>query len=94
MESNYLTSLPLQAMRALAGFNPDRPGTYYIKRAIIDPPQGLQQKIFPQIEKWQEAFRTRHLGNEKLEPDLAAPKFVELLTKLRVVLLQVLKKKN
>lgn len=90
MEGSYLTSLPLQPMRSLAGFYPDRPGTYYIKRATIDPPQGLQRQIFPEVEKWQEAFRTRYLGKKKLEPDVAGPKFLELLVKLRTVLLQVL----
>jgi hypothetical protein len=46
MEKCYLTSLPLETLRALAGFDP-REKSYYIKRSVLDPPEDLQLLIFP-----------------------------------------------
>lgn len=86
MVVSYLTSLPDKAMRSLAGFLPDSSGTYYLKRANVEPPEELKRLIFPDVEKWQAAFK-----EGKVQRDVAGPNFLELLVNLRTVLLQVKK---
>ena len=84
MEGCYVTTMPIKAMRALAGFGNDRSGTFFIARAGIIPPVELQRLIFPQIEIWEERLR---LGTDCV-PSVAAGGFLELLKRLRIVLLQ------
>jgi hypothetical protein len=81
-EKCYLTSLPREAMRTLAGFEPAK-GSYFLARAHADPPLGLQEKVFPQIQGWQTS-----LNAGECEQTIAAGGFLELLQYLRVVLLQ------
>lgn len=50
MTKHYLTSLPRETMRVLAGF-PAQAGSYFIARDI-DPPQHLEALIFPQASIW------------------------------------------
>jgi hypothetical protein len=85
----YLDSLPVQAMRALAGFYPDRPGTFYLPRAAVDPPQELAKMVFPEVERWLAAF-----NDGKVQKDVAGPNFLNMLVKLRTVLLKLKKKKK
>jgi hypothetical protein len=49
MENCYMSCLPHEAIRALAGFNPQIP-QYYLKRAAIVPSETLQCQIFPTVE--------------------------------------------
>ena len=51
MENVYLTNFALPAMRALAGFKSEG-GTFYLPRAVSVPPETLQRKVFPEIERW------------------------------------------
>ena len=44
LENSYLTSLPREAMRAVAGF-PVTQGAYFIRREILPPPEALQKKV-------------------------------------------------
>ncbi|KAE8235566.1 hypothetical protein A4X13_0g9449, partial [Tilletia indica] len=46
MQGCYLTGLPRESMRAMAGFSVT-PGAYHIARASVEPPSSLQQQIFP-----------------------------------------------
>ncbi|ETI55557.1 hypothetical protein F443_01771 [Phytophthora nicotianae P1569] len=82
MEKCYLTSLPREAMRTLAGFEPSR-GNFFVARASVEPPRVLQSMIFPQVEKWQHA-----INDGKAEQSIAAGGFLELLQYLRKVILQ------
>jgi hypothetical protein len=82
MEKCYLTSLPREAMRTLAGFEPTR-GTYFLVRACTEPPLPLQQKIFPSLEGWQSK-----MSAGECEQSIAGGGFLELLKYLRVVILQ------
>ena len=52
LEGSYLSHLPREAMRALAGFDPKDSKCYYIARDI-DPPISLQKEIFPEIERYE-----------------------------------------
>ncbi|KAJ8533431.1 hypothetical protein ON010_g13823 [Phytophthora cinnamomi] len=49
MEGCYLSALPREAMRSLAGFPPDR-RTFYLDRASLTPPDSLQRAVFPFAE--------------------------------------------
>jgi hypothetical protein len=84
MKECYLNTFPKQAMRALAGFYPDSPGSYYIPRASITPPEDLQRLVFPEVDRWLAAFEDR-----TVQEDMAGANFLELMKFLRVVLLQV-----
>jgi hypothetical protein len=85
----YLNNLPKQAIRSLAGFYANGSGTYYLPRAALDPPEELKKQIFPDVEKWLDAFR-----NKTVQKDTAGPNFLNLLVKMRTVVLQVKKKKT
>lgn len=49
----------------------------------------LQVLVFPDIEFWQEKFRNR---DGSIQEDIAGPKFLTLLSELRVVFLQLCKR--
>lgn len=70
MEGAYLTSLPREAMRAMAGF-PPAAGSYYIARAAIEPCAELQRMVFPFVEEW----ITRIVAGDRAETTIAAGKF-------------------
>lgn len=50
MAQHYLTTLPRETMRVLAGF-PASAGQFWLARDI-DPPEGLENSIFPQAKLW------------------------------------------
>ena len=79
----YLTSLPYEFMRATADFDPDWPGSYYIPRATILPPPSLAAAVWPEVESWK-----ARLESGEAEQNKAAGAFLELLSWLRLVLLQ------
>lgn len=82
MQKCYLTSLPREAMRTLAGFEPAK-GSYFLARASVEPPVNLLSQIFSQVEMWQES-----INSGRCEQTIAAGGFLELLQYLRKVLLQ------
>ncbi len=47
-----MLNLPRPAIGTLAGFS-DRPGTYHLKRACLDPPTKLSALVFPQVGYWE-----------------------------------------
>ena len=71
MEGCYLTALPREAMRSLAGFSP-RPGSYYLQRAAVKPGESLLKSVFPDVDRWLEAHETG-IG---CKPNIAAGKFL------------------
>ena len=82
MENCYLTNLPREAIRSLAGFAPAQ-GSYFLQRAAIDPTLALKQMIFPQIES---ALHKIETG--EYQETIVAKGFLILLDKLRTVILQ------
>jgi hypothetical protein len=88
----YLTHLPRQFMRVVAGFSPSA-GDYYLARAAHEPPHRLQKQLWPWIEEWEARFEARACRRTWAqggldEDDLAADGFLKLLRRLRLVLLQ------
>jgi hypothetical protein len=89
MTGCYLTSLPREFMRGVADFDPDYPSSYFLPRATVEPPASLLRRVWPELDRWREAHLELPGATEKVEPNLAAGAFLELLDKLRVVFLQV-----
>jgi hypothetical protein len=88
----YLTHLPRQFMRVVAGFSASS-GDYFLARAAHEPPYELQKQLWPWIEEWESRFEARACRRRWAqggldEDDLAADGFLKLLRRLRVVLLQ------
>ncbi|KAL3675821.1 hypothetical protein R1sor_025769 [Riccia sorocarpa] len=82
MENCYLTSLPREAMRTLAGFSPSQ-GQFFLSRMAVTPPSQLTSKLFPQVEYW---LSKLEVGD--CEQSIAAGGFLHLLKLLRIVILQ------
>ena len=89
MTGCYLTTLPRQFMRRVAGFDPDYPGGYFLPRATVSPPLSLQRQMFPPLEGWQAAHLGQPDATEEVEGDMTAAAVLELLEKFRTVFLQV-----
>jgi hypothetical protein len=88
----YLTHLPRQFMRIVAGFSSSS-GDYFLARAACEPPDTLQRQLWPWIEEWEarvEARARRCLWAQGGldEDDLACDGFLRLMRRLRTVLLQ------
>ena len=81
MEGGYLTTLPREVVRALAGFNSNG-GEFFLPRDECKVPDGLLKCAFPSINEWQP-----QLDDGKLR-DIVGQGFLRLLTYLRVVLIQ------
>ena len=78
MHKGYLTTLPREFMRGMAGFDPKHPGTYHIARSAITPPSELLSAFWSPLDA--------ALG--VLFNDIATNQFVKLLQFLRIVFLQ------
>jgi len=88
----YLTHLPREFLRVVAGFS-TASGDYFLARAAHEPPYALQKQVWPWIEAWEPRFEARARRCSWAEggldeDDLAADGFLKLLRHLRVVLLQ------
>lgn len=88
----YLTHLPRQFMRIVAGFS-GTSGDYFLTRAAYEPPDALQRQLWPWIEEWEPRFeararRCRWARGGLDEDDLAGDGFLKLMRRLRIVLLQ------
>ncbi len=82
MENCYLSSLPRDVLRSLAGFSPSQ-RNYYLRRDALAPPDSLAQKIFPQIETIEAHIRT---GDYESSISLGA--LLDMLRFFRKVILQ------
>ncbi|KAG6990365.1 High-osmolarity-induced transcription protein 1 [Fusarium oxysporum f. sp. conglutinans] len=88
----YLTHLPRQFMRIIAGFSAS-PGDYFLAHAANEPPYVLQKQLWPWIKEWEPRFEARARQQCWAEgglddDDLAANGFLKLIQRLRIVLLQ------
>jgi hypothetical protein len=81
MTGCYLTSLPLEFMRAVADFDPEWSGSYFIARSTAKPPGRLLARVFPGLVYWKE----KHDAPESspfaatVQQDKAAGALLELL---------------
>ncbi|EED11539.1 hypothetical protein TSTA_008350 [Talaromyces stipitatus ATCC 10500] len=88
MTGCYLTTLPRSFMRGIADFDPDWSSNYYLPRAAVCPPPALLNRVWPDLDTWQAAHLERIDATERVEPNVAAGGFLELLQRLRTVFLQ------
>jgi hypothetical protein len=87
--SCYLTSLPRETMRTLARFPKDR-GHFYIPRAAVEPPESLQEQIFPEVTHWATVHGLfgESVGDPTVEHSIATDGFLMLMKLLRTIFLQ------
>ncbi len=84
----YLSNLPRKFVRATAGFDPSLPGTYYLPRAAVKPPESLVRSLWPWVDEWV-AWYEQELGEATDDRrDIAGQSFLRLLRLLRPILLQ------
>ena len=88
MTGCYLTTLPFEFMRGQADFEPAYASSYFLARDI-QPPERLRRLVWPDLDRWRAAHLELPEATEKVEPNLAAGGFLELLNRLRDVFLQV-----
>jgi len=75
-------------MRASADFLPEYSSSYFVPRATVEPPEGLLQQIWPELDRWVPFHLDYRQPDPEIQPNLAAGAFIELLLWLRKVLLQ------
>ncbi|KAG1037368.1 hypothetical protein G6F43_012878 [Rhizopus delemar] len=73
MNGAYVTGLPREAMRSLAGFGKVK-GNFYLPRANLDPCVELQKKVFPLVDEWLDKFDAN-----AIEYNVAARGFLTLM---------------
>jgi Centromere DNA-binding protein complex CBF3 subunit, domain 2 len=88
MTGCYLTTLPFEFMRGQADFEPAYASSYFLARDI-QPPDCLRRLVWPDLDRWRAAHLELPEATERVEPNLAARGFLELLDRLRDVFLQV-----
>jgi hypothetical protein len=91
MATTYLSRLPRQFMRIVAGF-PQEPGYYHIHRADVVPPRSLTRRIWPWVDEGLTRFRFPD-GSGPADDNLgildaSVRQFLELMDWLRIVFLQ------
>jgi hypothetical protein len=74
-------------MRGQADFEPAYASSYFLARDI-QPPERFRRRVWPDLDRWQAAHLELPEATEKVEPNLAAGGFLELLNRLRDVFLQ------
>ena len=91
MTGCYLTTFPRQFIRGMADFEPDFASSHFVPRENVLLPSLLLRRVWPGLDRWLDTYLERLGTTEKVEQNLAAGAFLELLDKLRMVLLQVSK---
>jgi hypothetical protein len=51
MSMAYLSRLPREFMRVIAGFSRP-PGNYHLRRAAAKPPTALKSQVWPWVDSW------------------------------------------
>ena len=69
-------------MAGLTDFS--KPGFYFLKRDVIEPPECLKRQIFPGLDSWIE----RYENNQECEQTLSCIRFLNLLEYFRTTILQ------
>jgi hypothetical protein len=93
MSTAYLSQLPREFMRVIAGFS-RLPGNYHLRRAAVQPPKSLKRLIWPWVDSWLARYDACIMSGLSFadggldDCDLAGKSFLELLDWLRDILLQ------
>ena len=73
----------------MADFEPDFASSHFLLLETVFLPFSLLRRVWPELDHWLDIYLERPGTKEKVEQNLAAGEFLELLDKLRMVLLQV-----
>jgi hypothetical protein len=90
MNGAYLTTLPREMMRTMAGFSTNA-RSFYLARAALDPPAALCKKVFPKADEWYDrlAANQRNPDNgDPIESTVAVDAFLKTIMVLRKTFLQ------
>jgi hypothetical protein len=79
MTGCYLTTLPRAFMRGIADFDPKWSSSYFLPRETVCPPPLLLRRVWPDLDHWLAAHLERSDATERVQPNLAAGGFLELL---------------
>ncbi|KAG2211043.1 hypothetical protein INT45_001099 [Circinella minor] len=83
MERHYLMKLSRASIRAVNGF-PTGKGRYWLPRALVQPEESLQRKIFPEVDDWLSKVESENDAKRSI----SAQGFLRLMKTMRVVILQ------
>jgi hypothetical protein len=84
----YLTNLPRELVRLMAGF-PTYGRFFYLARAALNPPTSLCKKLFPAISEWHDRLVAKELRpGDPIQPTFAENTFVQVIMKLRKIFIQ------
>ncbi|KAL0137622.1 hypothetical protein V8B55DRAFT_1578467 [Mucor lusitanicus] len=91
MNSAYLTGLPREAMRVMAGFT-IQPGQLFLPRAALDPPEDLMKLVLPLLDQWNDRllakYDDKNNGDPIMQVTVAAKACFDLFFVLRKSILQ------
>ncbi|SAM03491.1 hypothetical protein [Absidia glauca] len=84
----YLTNLPRDLVRSMAGF-PTYGRFFYIARAALDPPTSLCKKLFPAIGEWPDRLVVKELSTgDPIQPTVAENAFLQVIMMFRKTFIQ------
>ncbi|SAL97782.1 hypothetical protein [Absidia glauca] len=90
MNGAYLTTLPREMMRMMAGF-PTSTKSFYLARAALDPPAALCKKVFPEADQWCDRLAANQQNpdnGDPIESTVAVDAFLKMIMVLRKTFLQ------
>lgn len=58
LTNSYLTNIPREFVRGMAGFSPAVQGNYFLPRAQVVPPLSLQEEVWPWVDIWLKWFNS------------------------------------
>lgn len=76
MTNCYLTNVPREFAKAMAGFDLRTPGNYYIPRARVPVPESLERVVWPWVDDWLRWFN----GYDNLDPTFSCSRLPEVVT--------------
>ncbi|KAG2201219.1 hypothetical protein INT47_013030 [Mucor saturninus] len=86
----YLTGLPREVMRVMAGFTVQQ-GQFYLPRASVDPHESFCKMIFPDLDVWHDRLTAKQANpnnEDEMEVTVAAKAFFEFMFLLRKTIIQ------
>jgi hypothetical protein len=87
----YLMKVSFECLLALTGFDATAPGTYFLERAVLDPPTTLTDMIFPWATEYQNLYvriREDREENTGVDPTMAGGAYLKWIISLRKIIIQ------